>query len=539
MRLVTAREMQAIDRATIDGGLVPSLDLMERAGRAAAMEALALLREHPGRVAVLCGKGNNGGDGLVLARVLGEYGVAVCVYLTHPPEALAPDARTNHAKLAGTSVEIHLLPEDVAPPGAIDDPRQRPGDGAGEVAGAGDEWLRGLRDAALCVDALLGTGVNEPVRGRLAAVIDTLNHCSRNTLAVDMPSGIDGDTGVVQGTAVWADRTVTFGLPKLGLALYPGRERAGILRVADIGFPVSVIDGIAPARFHVGRELARGLLPRLDPAAHKYARGSVVVLAGSREFPGAAVLAAQAALRAGAGMVHLVVPASLRPLMQAKLTEVIVHGAAETADGMLARTAEPWMKRLLDRADAWAIGPGLGTATPTQAWVRDLLRQTNLPAVVDADAIPALPPAHHIAPRLVTPHAGELTRWTELPAGTAGERLATAVRTAHDRQVVLLAKGAPTFVATPDGRVFVNSSGHAGLGTAGSGDVLTGLLAGLLAQRIPAENAAVLGAWVHGRAAEIAVRAGSPRSLVASDLLASIGHAYRELESQNPAEADR
>jgi NAD(P)H-hydrate epimerase len=546
MRLVTGREMQAIDHATIDGGHVPSLELMERAGRAAADVALDLLRSDSGRVEIVCGKGNNGGDGLVVARCLAEHGAPVRVWLTHPPDALSPAARAQHQKIAGGGVTIDVLPANLTDPGPLDDPRRRPGGsgprrtaiassllGAPRATSPSDsaDWCEALGSAALCIDAVLGTGVREALQPRLAAVVDTLAHRSRRTLALDLPSGIDADTGAICGAAVWADVTVTFGLPKLGLALHPGRERAGRIEVAEIGFPDAIVEANAPQRFWVEREQARALVPRLEPTAHKYGRGTVLVVAGSREFPGAAALTAQAVLRAGAGLVHLVVPASLRAAMQAKLTEVIVHGAAETADGAMARTTEPWLKQILDRCDAWAVGPGIGTAPPTQAWVRDLLRQIELPAVVDADAIPLLPPAHHYGPRVVTPHAGELWRWTGVPVATTGERLATAVRTAKERGLVVLAKGAPTFVATPDDRLFVNASGHAGLATAGSGDVLTGVIAALLAQGLAPADAGVLGAWLHGRAAERVSEPSSPRSLIAGDLLAGLGLAYRDLES--------
>src|SRR5262245_60159755 len=322
--------MQEIDRRTIDGGHVPSLVLMERAGRAAAGAVLDCLHRlarpgDPRRVEVVCGKGNNGGDGLVLARVLAEHGVLVRVNLSHPPEALSPDARVNHRKLDGTAVEVRPVPETLPDLPPLVDPRGRPGLGGGweTPPGAGPEaveWFESLREAAVCVDALLGTGVGDALRGRIASIVDAVNRCSRHTLAVDVPSGVDGDTGRVHGTSIWADRTVTLGLPKLGLALFPGRERAGQVDVADIGFPPSVVESIGPVREWVDAHTARLLLPRLEPEAHKYDRGCVVLLAGSRQFTGAAALAAMAALRAGAGIVHLAVPASLRPIFQTKLT---------------------------------------------------------------------------------------------------------------------------------------------------------------------------------------------------------------------------
>jgi NAD(P)H-hydrate epimerase len=535
MRLVTAREMQQIDRATIDGGLVPSLVLMERAGQAAAREARSMLGSALGTVEILCGKGNNGGDGLVVARALAEHGLPVRVHLTHAAEHLSADARANLERLAGLPVTVQQLPPTLADPGPLLDPRQRPGWAGSPPAVTGhaatDALGAELHGAALCVDALLGTGVAEPVRDRLASLIHLVNHHSRHTLAIDIPSGVDGSTGAVEGAAIWADRTVTFGLPKVGLVLFPGRERTGALCVADIGFPADVVEAVAPRRHWVEFGLARTFLPRLEPTAHKYTRGCVIVLAGSREFPGAAALASTAALRAGAGMVHLCVPQSMRALLQAKLTEVIVHGVPETAEGTAGKGTLEAMQPLLERADALAIGPGLGAVPATLSQVRQLLVDSPLPAVVDADAITAIPLTASRGSRIATPHAGELARWTGRPTRTDMERLEAALDTATSNGIVVLAKGAPTFVAGPDGSVYVNSSGHAGLATAGSGDVLTGIVAGLLAQGVDAIQAASLAAFLHGRAAELATLDRAPRSLLAGDLLLALGTALAELES--------
>ena len=534
MRLVTADEMQTIDRLTIDGGLVPALTLMENAGQAAATEALQLLagREHP-RVEIVCGKGNNGGDGLVVARALAAHGVRVRAHLTHPASEMSPDARTNHDRLRAMDIDIRVLPEALNDPGPLLDPRHRPRSGPhpGSTSSP-DDLASCLEEADLTVDALLGTGVGGDLRGRLAALVNVVNRSSRRTLAIDVPSGVDGNTGLVRGTAVWADVTVTLGLPKLGLVLYPGRERAGRIVVADIGFPAEVVEQIASARFWTDAAAARVLVPRLEPTAHKYQRGCVLVLAGSRAYPGAAALCAEAALRAGAGIVHLVVPQNIRDLLEVKLTEVIIHGVPATPEGTIAEAAGPAVTRLLEKADALAIGPGLGGTEATWAWVRRLLVEVRQPAVVDADAIPALPLPPHPGPRLATPHPGELARWLGRPGRDVAERrLEVASQAAPQKGVVLVAKGAPTFVATPDSRLFVNGSGHAGLATAGSGDVLTGLLGGLLAQGMAPAEAAVLGVYVHGLAAEIASRKRAARSLLAGDVLNAIGAAFLELEA--------
>ncbi|UCE02061.1 MAG: NAD(P)H-hydrate dehydratase [Candidatus Latescibacterota bacterium] len=537
MKLVTAKQMQEIDRRTIDGGLVPALELMENAGHATAREASQLLADPRGaRVEIVCGKGNNAGDGLVVARLLAAAGAEVCVHMTHPAAELSPDARENFARLP-SGVEAMQVPDSLPDPGATDSPLARPRLDAGPMAmsAPGDACARlahHLRGADLCVDALLGTGVERRLTGRLASLVNWINRCSVRTLSVDVPSGIDATSGEVLGTAVWADLTVTFGLPKLGLALHPGRERAGRLVVAEIGFPDSVVEQTHSVWSWVDAECARSLLPRLAPDAHKYSRGCVVVIAGSRGFPGAAALAAEAALRAGAGMVHLVAPRSIHDILETQLREVIVHPAPEDESGSAAAPTLELIEPLLPRADAVAIGPGVGGAASTRAWIGDLLKKLPCPAVVDADAVLALPEPPHPAPRLVTPHAGELSRWL----GVAGAKVAEAyidiaADTARQRDAVVVAKGAPTVVLSPAGERRVNGSGNPGLATAGSGDVLTGLIGALVAQGLAATDAASLGVFLHGRAADLASRDSSPRSLVAGDILRFIGRAYASLEA--------
>src|SRR5262245_36028299 len=293
--------MQEIDRATIDAGLVAGLELMENAGRAVAAQAVRLLDDPRGaRVEILCGKGNNGGDGLVIARVLASRGARVQVHLTHPPENLTPDARAKHSRLGGTGVAVSILPDEIPETGRSEDPRRRVV--APPTSAAANDLVRRLHDADLCIDALLGTGVERPLDGRLSALVDLLNHSSRRTLAVDVPSGVDATSGKILGTAVWADVTVTLGLPKLGCVLQPGRERVGRLEIVNIGFPESVLGRVTTAWNWVDATLAGGLVPRLVPTAHKYSRGCLLVVAGSRSYPGAAALAATSALRTGAGM---------------------------------------------------------------------------------------------------------------------------------------------------------------------------------------------------------------------------------------------
>ncbi len=511
MKLVTAKQMQDVDRRTIDDGLMPSLQLMENAGQATAREAARMLQRVSGaRVEIMCGKGNNGGDGFVVARELARRGADVRVRSTHAPEDLSPDARTQFERLSEANVEpARVLPsEDL------------------EASLAGD-----LAAADLCVDALLGTGVEGALQGRLAALVDLLNRHARLVLAVDVPTGVDASTGAVLGTAVRAHCTVTFGLPKLGLVLHPGAEHAGRLVVADIGFPQHVVDAVDTPWLWFDAHAARACLPRLDPTAHKYARGTLLVIAGSHRYPGAASLTAEAAQRAGAGMVHLVSTESNRTILEARLPEVIFHGVPETPEGTCTAAAMEHIGPLLERADAVALGPGLGPVDGTLEWLRSFLAELELPAVIDADGLGAVPDAPHPAARVLTPHAGELARLLGRDAATvAAARADGAAELARSRGAVVLAKGAPTVVVEPGGTRRVNATGNVGLAKGGTGDVLTGIVGALLCQGLDAVDAASLGAYLHGAAADRLVAAGSPRSLVAGDLPDALAGVYGALE---------
>jgi NAD(P)H-hydrate epimerase len=522
MRLVTTAEMQEIDRRTIAAG-IPVATLMERAGAAVAAAAERLAGLPKARIAVLCGKGHNGGDGLVAARLLHQRGHDIRVGLTHARAELASETRIQLEVAERAGVQITFWS------GQLHDPGPRTEHETEFRWMQPDPFGEALRTASVCIDAVLGIGATQPLRGITATAVHWLQRTAGKLLAVDVPSGIDATSGAVLGSAVWADVTVTIGLPKLGLALEPGRQHAGRVEVCDIGFPPEIVSAVTAAgidRRWIDGATARRLLPRLHPATHKYDRGCALVVAGSRAYPGAAVLAAMAASRSGAGIVHLAAPAGIRALLQSKLTEVIVHSLPETTNGTLARTALEPVLEIASRADALAIGPGLTLDPETMVCARELLAAIEIPAVVDADAIPALPAPPHRAGRIVTPHAGELARWIGVPvAAVSADRLETARRTAVEAQCVVVAKGAPTVIATPGGALHVNSTGGPMLATAGSGDVLTGILAGWLAHGLDCVDAARLGVFLHGRTGELAAGKSSVHAVVASDLIQEIGRA--------------
>jgi NAD(P)H-hydrate epimerase len=515
MRVVTAAAMAAIDRETIAGG-VSGLELMERAGREMCWQ---LVREFPdleppARVLVLCGRGNNGGDGLVVARLLEGLGFEVVVVLTASAADLSPDAAANLAR----------LPESVSL--EICDP------------GSDAERVRDLcEEADLVLDAVLGTGVRLPLRDGHAALFAAVNAAGAPVAALDIPSGVCGDDGAVDPVAVRADVTITVGLPKLGLLLPPGRDHVGVLSVVDIGFPVEICERHAGDLHWLLPEDLADLLPRRPSDLHKYTAGTVLVLAGSRRYGGAALLAGLGALRSGAGLVTLALPAEHAGAALSFVPEAPVRALPTGPTGGLVAAPDTAPAELLAKQRALAVGPGLGVHPDTDAFVSSLLEQAQVPTVVDADALgvwsrAGREPSGAGYATVLTPHAGELARMAGIaPEELAARRLEIVPELARRWQVVLVAKGAPTLIAAPDGTLWINPTGGDALSHGGTGDVLTGLLGGLLGQGLDGLEAALLGCWLHGRAGELAAAAGSGRSVLAREVAEALPVAFAELEA--------
>lgn len=501
MKLVTAAQMRELDRRAIEEVGVPSLVLMENAGRTTYE---ILRREFPdlaGEVAVLAGRGNNGGDGFVVARYLAGDGVPVVVFLLGQKDQVRGDARVNLEILEHLQVEVvEVLSEDDLNP-----------------------MLHRLARAELIVDALLGTGLDKPVQGLMATLIHKVNHLRAPVLAVDLPTGLSADTGQVLGAALEAQVTVTYGWPKIGQVVSPGRDYVGRLYQVNISIPPGLAEAL-PLELAEAREM-RGLLPARPFGSHKGTFGHLLVLAGSEGKTGAATLASQGALRAGAGLVTLGIAASLNDLMEVKITEAMTlplpeaQGARALGKGAL----EPILK-FLDPKSSLALGPGLGTHPETRELVRRLVRDLPQPMVVDADGVNALAgdstwfPA--AGPRILTPHPGEMARLVGAAVQEVqADRLQLARETAARLGVVLVLKGAQTLVADANGRVSLNPTGNPALASGGTGDVLTGLLGGFLAQGLTPWDAARLGVYLHGLAADFFAARYGPRGLIAGDLI--------------------
>ncbi|MBE0564433.1 MAG: NAD(P)H-hydrate dehydratase, partial [Krumholzibacteria bacterium] len=415
------------------------------------------------------------------------------------------------------------------------------------VAPVPEAWARTAAELAgesdLVIDAVFGTGIRPPLRGAYPGLFRALNDAGRPCLAVDIPSGVDGDDGRVDPVAVAADRTVTIGLPKRGLLLPPGRDFTGALEVADIGFAEEVCARHAGCEHWLPRTDYLALLPPRRSWSHKYQCGTVLVVAGSRAFGGAAHLAGLGALRSGAGLVTMIVPEGIAVPVRVGLPEAIVAAVPETASGTIAPLGRAAFASLLGARRAVALGPGLGDDPATDGWVSDLLGNLDRPCVVDADGLGAFArlgqePRFAHDQVVLTPHAGELARLVGRTSADVREgAVALAAELAARWQCVLMLKGSPTVIAAPDGRVFINASGDDALARGGSGDVLTGLVGGLLAQGLGALEAALLGAYVHGLAGTLAAQGQSTRAVLVREIAGALGPVFEAMEKEASADA--
>jgi hydroxyethylthiazole kinase-like uncharacterized protein yjeF len=507
--VLTPEEAAALDRET-QAGATTAEALMERAGRAVARAARELAGGTYGRRAVVvCGKGNNGGDGLVAARQLGRWGMRTTVVLIEDPGTLREPAATNATRLTEVpAVRVRTFHER--------------------------GFRRELQRADVAVDAIFGTGFRGMPEDEWAAAIASLNEAGAPIAAVDIPSGVNGATGVVEGEAVRARLTVTFGAAKLGAVLMPGAEHAGIVRVVDIGFPEDLVR--SRAWLTEPSDVAEWL-PSRTADTHKRASGVLVVVAGSRGMTGAARLIALAAGRIGAGLVTVGAPEGSLPQIQAGLTEATFLPLPETADGTVASEAMDPVWERLEAADALAVGPGLTTNHRTVAFVRDLVRRSPVPLVLDADGLNAFTGdgvalRNRDADAILTPHVGEFSRLTGVkPRDLDADRPAHVRALAEQSGAVTLLKGSRTLIADPGGRLLVNVTGSPVLATAGTGDVLTGMIGGLLARGLPPLEAAAAAAYLHGLAGVYAGR-DLGKGALAGDVLARVPDAVALVEDR-------
>jgi ADP-dependent NAD(P)H-hydrate dehydratase / NAD(P)H-hydrate epimerase len=501
--LPDAAEQRALDEWAIGERGIPGLELMERAGTGLA--ALVGERAPSGRVVVVCGKGNNGGDGLVVARLLRDHGRDVEVLLLGEVEELRGDAKVNAERLPG------------APPAAF--------------------RAEALNGAAGIVDAILGTGFGGEPREPAAGAIAAINHAGAGgavVIACDVPSGVDASTGEAAGAAVMARATGTFHAAKPGLWIAPGKTRAGEVRVVDIGIPSG---GPGEPQIGLVSDRATEGVPRRGRASTKFAAGSVLVCGGSRGLTGAPCMASESAMRAGAGYVTACVPASLNAIFESHLLEVMTVSLPD-ADGSLEPFGVEQALERADRVDALVLGPGLGRTPGALEFARQLAHAAPLPLLLDADGLNAHAGslgwlAEREAPTVLTPHAGELARLLETDSGAVeARRLASAREAARRAQAIVVLKGDDTIVAAPDGRVGVNRGGAPALATAGTGDVLSGIIGAYLAKHMGPFHAACAGVLIHALAGQLCARDIGPEGVIASDVIAALPRALSSSASR-------
>ncbi|MBN1670706.1 MAG: NAD(P)H-hydrate dehydratase [Kiritimatiellae bacterium] len=518
MKVVRSSEMRELDRKTIEEHGVPGAVLMDRAGLGVANEAerLAALAGYSAPlVRLIAGRGNNGGDAFVAARYLKKKGFEVELWLTGKLEQVKGDA-VHHLN---ATVKAGIVPQEMPEPG---------------------HWVKATaerRAADILVDGILGTGVSGPARDPAACAIRYINEHSKEALvlAVDVPSGLNADTGLAPGETVLADVTVTMGLPKLGLVQPAALDYVGSVEVVDIGIPPALVESVRTDRELITATDLMPLFARRPRAAHKGSFGRILLVCGSHDYPGAAALAAKAAVRSGAGLVTVLVPKGIAPVISSFVPEAIVRPGQETETGSLSMKVWPVWRPRLPEFDAILFGPGMTPHEHTRKLVVQAIRECHMPLVLDADAVNVLetqPTRIHRATCAVvaTPHPGELARLLGVDAKTIqSDRMFSAMRAAEETDATVVLKGAGTIVAEPDRIPCVNMTGNPGMATGGMGDVLAGLTVGLLGQEFKPFDAARASVFLHGRAGDNVWFRTSQAGLIATDIIEELPYAFRDL----------
>jgi NAD(P)H-hydrate epimerase len=502
IKIVSNEQMRSMDAQTINALGVPGIVLMENAGRQTYEYIIEFMSELniKDRIDVYCGKGNNGGDGYVIARHFFNNGYPVQILSVGNPEELKGDAKTNYLICKNYNLPIEM----------IDSVKK----------------LSKYNSPGIVVDALLGTGIKGKIEGLIKEIIDFINNLGSPVVSVDIPSGINGDSPTISGSVIKADLTVTMALPKRAHIFYPAKKYVGLLEVADISMPEDVKNSNTVTLNQV--EFSDLSIPMIEDDAHKYISGKLFILAGSPGMTGAAALTASAALRTGVGLVNIGIPQSLNTVMEIKITEGLTVPLAETLEGTVAKDALPGIKDRINWADAVILGPGCGRSEETRETLRESIRycrETDKPTLIDADGLFALAEDIELCRSLtsnflLTPHHGEFLRLMS----TSKEEIQIQPWQCiedylKDKKVIINLKGAPSMVGTPDGQIYINPTGNASLAKGGSGDVLAGIIGGLIARGLNPVEAAITGNYFHGEAADLLLSTQSAMSILPSDLL--------------------
>jgi hydroxyethylthiazole kinase-like uncharacterized protein yjeF len=514
MRILTGAQMREADRCTIDEVGIGALVLMENAGRevVAAIEA-AYESQLDERIGILCGKGNNGGDGFVVARTLIQRGVDATVFVIGSVADVRGAARINLDILGRLGVTVVEVADE-------------------------QTWelhFSEISQCSLLVDAMFGTGLTSALGGMMETVVADINASGIPVVSIDVPSGMSADTVHLVGDCIDASMTVTLAAPKLPLVLPPGEPYAGDVVIADIGIPPDVLEGLDGPRINLlTPEQVRVLIEPRAEDSHKGDFGRVTIAAGSRGKSGAAHLAAMGALRSGAGLVTVATPAGCQPVLASLAPEVMTEALAESSDGRVVFAALETLLAL--KHDVIACGPGLGRGPAVGEFVRGLLDRATVPLVLDADALtvladdPSALEGREERVVIITPHPGEMARLVGVSVDDVqANRMQVATDFAATRRVYVVLKGYRTIIASPEGRVFINPTGNAGMAVGGTGDVLTGMIAAWLAQLLDAEAACQLAVFLHGAAGDLAEDRHGAVAMIPTDLAACLAPALKEL----------
>ena len=505
--VLTVSQMRKIDEKTIGGKTSVGFSYMKEAG-AGLFDAARRLVPTPrsGDIVIVCGKGNNGGDGFTVGKLLLEAGYKVMCYALCRPDDLQGEAKLGYESYTGSEGNFLVL-DDVAD-------------------------LGNLSKSSIIIDAVLGTGLKGDPRGFHAEVIETINNANVPVLSVDTPSGLDNDRGVPGKPCIRAAVTVTMGFPKLGSYFYPGRTNVGTLYIKDLGYPQHIVEKYGSGIFLPEPGDLKKMLPLRKLAGSKFDHGVAFMLAGSQGMTGSAALASVSALRTGCGMVHLASPKSAIPVLGAKVTEVVLHAIDETPGGAAALSASDTIQELMKNTQAVCIGPGISHSEETGKLVRLLVAKCPAPMVLDADGINAFKGKtellkSHKAPLMITPHAGEWARLFGAMPVTPVEIIDELKKRAKEFSMTILYKGNPTIIADPSGKAYLSPYGNSGMATAGCGDVLSGIVTSLIAQGCSVTDAAILGAYIHAKAGDAAAAELGEYSMIAGDVERNIFKAIR------------
>jgi len=518
MRVVTSQEMRAIDRAAIEGLGITGAVLMENAGRGVFIHLTDFTEGVEGlRALVVCGKGNNGGDGLVVARHLANHGADVRIALLGKTSEVQGDAKMNLDIARTMELPISEIVDEKG------------------LALLADS----ISGSDVIVDAIFGTGFSGKAEGLYASVIDRMNSSDSPIIAIDCPSGLNVDTGRPESACIEADLTVTMALLKRGHLLYPGADLCGEVAVVDIGIPPSLVEQQKIRLATLEEDEARLLIPQRPRDAHKGDCGLVYLLAGSVGFTGAGAMAGLSALRAGAGLVTWGLPLSLNDAMEAKLTELMTNPLPETSARSLSVKALAESEAFIKKATVLALGPGISTHPETAEMVHQAVSTLTLPMVIDADGLNCLAlkkgwKKDSRSELVLTPHPGEMARLLGITTEEVQKnRITITEQAAREFGATVVLKGAPTIIAQPGQDTFINTTGNPGMATAGSGDVLTGLIAGFMAQGLSGYSAAKLGVYVHGLAGDLAAKEKTEFGMISGDILDKVPEALKSLLTED------